>query len=75
VVTVQGRGDAGTITLRTRYPDGKWWWVIVIYELRGDRIVRATHVLCRGDAAHELGRERRRRPLTLGLSGAARTFW
>jgi hypothetical protein len=42
VVRVQGRGDAGTITVRTRYPDGKWWWVIVIYELRGDRIARST---------------------------------
>ena len=42
VVRVQGRGDAGTITIRTRYPDGKWWWVIVIYELRGNRIVRST---------------------------------
>jgi hypothetical protein len=42
VVKVQGRGHAGTITLRTRYPDGTWWWVIVIYELREDRIARST---------------------------------
>jgi hypothetical protein len=41
VVRVQGRGDAGTITLRTRYPDGKWWWVIIVYELRGDRVAHS----------------------------------
>jgi len=57
VVKVQGRGDAGTITLRTRYPDGKWWWVIVIYDVRGDRIHRSTtffaeeHELVDWDAA------------------------
>jgi hypothetical protein len=42
VVHVQGRGDAGTITLKTRFPDGVWWWVVVIYEVRGDKIARAS---------------------------------
>jgi ketosteroid isomerase-like protein len=42
VVRVQGRGDAGTVTLRARYPDGSWWWIVVVYELRGGRIARST---------------------------------
>lgn len=41
VVRVQGRGDAGTTTLRARYPDGSWWW-IVVYELRDGRIACST---------------------------------
>jgi ketosteroid isomerase-like protein len=41
VVRVQGRGDAGTTTLRARYPDGTWWWIVVIYELRDGRIARS----------------------------------
>jgi ketosteroid isomerase-like protein len=42
VVRVQGRGDAGTTTLRARYPDGSWWWIVVVYELRDGRIARST---------------------------------
>jgi ketosteroid isomerase-like protein len=42
VVRVQGRGDAGTTTLRVRYPDGSWWWIVVVYEVRGGRIARST---------------------------------
>ncbi len=42
VVRVQGRGDAGTTTLRARYPDGSWWWIVVIYNLRDGRIARST---------------------------------
>jgi len=42
VVRVQGRGDAGTTWLRARYPDGSWWWMIVVYELRDGRIARST---------------------------------
>jgi ketosteroid isomerase-like protein len=38
VVRVQGRGDAGTTTLRTRYADGTWWWIVIVYELRDGRI-------------------------------------
>ena len=42
VVRVQGRGDAGTMTLRARYPDDSQWWIVVIYELRDGRIARST---------------------------------
>ncbi len=42
VVRVQGRGDAGTMTLRARYPDGSLWWIVVVYELRDGRIARST---------------------------------
>ena len=42
VVRVQGRGDAGTVTLRARYPDGSWWWIVVVYEMRDGRIARST---------------------------------
>jgi ketosteroid isomerase-like protein len=42
VVRVQGRGDAGTTTLRTRYPDGSEWWLVIIYELRDGRIAKST---------------------------------
>ena len=42
VVHVQGRGDAGTITLRNRYPDGTWWWIVIVYELRDGRIARSS---------------------------------
>jgi ketosteroid isomerase-like protein len=42
VVRVQGRGDAGTTSLRARYPDGSWWWIVVVYELRDGRIARST---------------------------------
>ena len=42
VVRVQGRGDAGTMTLRARYPDGSQWWIVVVYELRDGRIARSS---------------------------------
>ena len=42
VVRVQGRGNAGTTTLRARYADGSWWWIVVVYELRDGRIARST---------------------------------
>jgi hypothetical protein len=41
VVRSRGAGSSGTAVLKTRYPDG-YWWVIVLYELRGERIARAT---------------------------------
>ena len=41
-VRAQGTGDKGTAALKTRYPDGSIWWVVVVYELRGDRMARAT---------------------------------
>ena len=34
VIAVQGSGDRGTAILRARYPDGRLWWVVNIYELR-----------------------------------------
>jgi hypothetical protein len=41
VIAVEGSGDRGTAILRVRYPDGSHWWVINLYELRGDLIARA----------------------------------
>lgn len=42
VVRVQGRGDAGTTTLRSRYPDGSLWWLVIVYELRDGRIAKSS---------------------------------
>jgi hypothetical protein len=41
VVAVEGSGDRGVGTFRTRYPDGSYWWVITIYELVDGRIAKA----------------------------------
>jgi len=41
-VRVGGSGATGTAALLTNYPDGSRWWVVVMYELRGDRLVRGT---------------------------------
>lgn len=41
LVRVEGAGDAGTFTLRVRYPDGSHWWAVNIYHLRDGRIDRA----------------------------------
>lgn len=41
VVRSRGSGSSGTAVLKSRYPDG-YWWVVVLYELRGERIARAT---------------------------------
>jgi hypothetical protein len=40
VIGVEGSGDHGTAILRARYPDGSNWWVINLYELRGDMIAQ-----------------------------------
>lgn len=40
VIGIQGSGDRGTSLVRVRYPDGSWWWVVNLYELRDGRIVR-----------------------------------
>ena len=40
VVAVEGSGDRGTATFRTRYPDGSYWWVVNIYEVEAGRIKR-----------------------------------
>jgi hypothetical protein len=42
VVHVEGGGLRGTLTLRTTYPDQSVWWVIILYELRGERICKST---------------------------------
>jgi ketosteroid isomerase-like protein len=40
VVAVEGSGDRGTSIVRTRYPDGSFWWIVSAYELEGGRIAR-----------------------------------
>ncbi|MGN6057725.1 MAG: hypothetical protein ACTHOI_03990 [Sphingomicrobium sp.] len=42
IVLVEGGGTRGTITLRTAYPDGSTWWIIILYELRADLICKST---------------------------------
>jgi hypothetical protein len=41
-VSVEGAGNSGTFTLRVRYPDGSYWWVLTLYRLRQGRIAQAT---------------------------------
>jgi len=41
-VQVQGSGATGTTILRVRYPNGERWWLVMQYEVRGDRICHAT---------------------------------
>jgi len=41
-VRVEGRGNVGTAAFKGRYPDGTTWWIILLYELRGDRLAKAT---------------------------------
>jgi len=40
VVAVEGSGDRGTSIVRTRYPDGSFWWIVSAYEIEGGRIAR-----------------------------------
>ena len=42
VMKVEGSGTVGTATFMTRYPDGSTWWVVTMYELRGEQIARST---------------------------------
>lgn len=42
VVRAEGAGTAGTAAYRGTYPDGSVWWVLLFYELRGERIAKAT---------------------------------
>jgi SnoaL-like domain len=42
VARAEGAGNTGTATYRGTYPDGSVWWVVVLYELRGERIAKAT---------------------------------
>jgi SnoaL-like domain len=41
-VRAEGTGNSGTATFKARYPDGSIWWVVSLYELRGDQLARAT---------------------------------
>lgn len=41
-VAVEGSGTRGTVAFRATYPDGSIWWVIMLYELKGDLISRTT---------------------------------
>jgi len=41
-VRVEGTGNLGTAAFKARYPNGSVWWVIVLYELRGDKVAKST---------------------------------
>jgi hypothetical protein len=41
-VRVEGTGNVGTAAFKVRYPDGSLWWVIILYELRGDKVAKNT---------------------------------
>lgn len=40
VIRVEGSGDRGTAVIRVRYPDGTWWWVVNLFEVRDGRMTR-----------------------------------
>lgn len=40
VIAVKGSGDHASSIVRVRYPDGSWWWVVNLFELRDERISR-----------------------------------
>jgi hypothetical protein len=42
VVRLEGSEDTATVIFKARYPDGSTWWLTTVYELRGDKIARAT---------------------------------
>ncbi len=39
-IRVEGSGTVGTAVFRLRYPDGTWWWNLLMYELRDDKVAR-----------------------------------
>ena len=41
-VSVDGGGNSGTFTLKSRYPDGSHWWIVALYTLRDDRMAHTT---------------------------------
>ena len=41
-VRVEGTGNVGTAAFKARYPDGSQWWVVILYELRGDKVAKST---------------------------------
>ncbi len=42
LIRIEGTPDVATAVFKSRYPDGSTWWLTSIYELRGDRIAKAT---------------------------------
>ena len=42
MVRVEGTGNVGTAAFKARYPDETVWWVIIMYELRGDLVAKST---------------------------------
>jgi hypothetical protein len=42
VVRIEGGGTNGSVALKGIYPDKSVWWIIVLYQLRGDRICRSS---------------------------------
>ena len=42
MVRVEGTGNVGTAAFKARYPDETVWWVIIMYELRGDLVAKNT---------------------------------
>lgn len=40
LVAIHGSGTRGNFLARVRYPDGSRWWLVNLYELREDRMVR-----------------------------------
>lgn len=40
VIAVKGSGDHASAIVRVRYPDGSWWWVLNLFEMRDERISR-----------------------------------
>jgi hypothetical protein len=41
VIEVKGSGQRRAGVMRVRYPDGTWWWVLNLYEVRDDRVWRS----------------------------------
>jgi hypothetical protein len=42
VVKVADAGNTGTAILKIRYPDGSDWWMVALFELRDDKLIRQT---------------------------------
>jgi hypothetical protein len=40
LVRLEGSGDHPIAVLRSQYPDGSRWWVIVLITMRGDRMAK-----------------------------------
>jgi ketosteroid isomerase-like protein len=41
VIAVEGSGRYATAVIRVRYPDGSWWWVLNLNEVRDGRVIRS----------------------------------